>query len=88
MAKLKFPFLFTLLVFLLIFCLTQSATVSADEVKWSRVNIPTQGNAGDWLLADGSDVQHLTMSTNGTLHASVSPIYTPKLVYINVVGTG
>ncbi|MFC1980659.1 hypothetical protein ACFLVN_00180 [Chloroflexota bacterium] len=54
-------------LFLLI--LTISAVASADEVKWSRVNIPTEGRAGDWVLADGSDIQHLTMSADGTLYA-------------------
>jgi hypothetical protein len=76
MAKLKLPFPFILLVSLLIFCLIQGSAVSADDVKWSRVNIPTQGNAGDWLLANGSDVHHLKMSANGTLFA-----YVPGLTY-------
>jgi len=40
-----------------------------DTVKWSRVNIPTQGKAGGWVLAAGSDIQHLTRASNGTLYA-------------------
>jgi len=71
--------LLTLLALLLlppIFCLAQGTAVSADEVKWSRVNIPTEGNAGNWLLANGSDVKHLTMSTSGALYA-----YAPGLTY-------
>ncbi len=64
------------LVSILVFSLTQNATASADEVKWSRVNIPAEGNAGGWLLASGSDVQHLTMSDSGTLYA-----YVPGLTY-------
>ena len=76
MAKLKLLLSLALLVSIPIFSLTQSAAVSADEVKWSRVNIPVEGNAGDWLLANGSDVQHLTMSANGTLFA-----YLPGLTY-------
>jgi hypothetical protein len=76
MAKLTLLLSLTLLVSIPIFGLTQSAAVSADEVKWSRVNIPAEGNAGDWLLANGSDVQHLTMSANGTLFA-----YAPGLTY-------
>jgi len=31
---------------------TGLAIASPDEVKWSRVNIPTEGKAGDWVLAD------------------------------------
>ncbi|MHC4501172.1 MAG: WD40/YVTN/BNR-like repeat-containing protein, partial [Planctomycetota bacterium] len=50
---------------------TTAGTVTADtgEPKWSRVNIPTEGEVGDWVLADGSDVQHLTMAADGTLYA-------------------
>jgi len=77
MAKSKRLLLLALLIFIPVFSLTQSSAVSADEVKWSRVNIPAEGNAGNWLLASGSDVQHLTMSANGTLYAYVpGPTYT------------
>ncbi len=40
-----------------------------DDAKWDRVPIPTEGSAGNWQLADGSDIQHLTMSSDGTLYA-------------------
>ena len=77
MAKSKRRLSLALLLSVSVFSLIQSAAVSADEVKWSRVNIPAEGNAGSWLLASGSDVQHLTMSTNGTLYAYVpGPTYT------------
>ena len=57
--------------------LTQTFTASADELKWSRADIPAEGNAGDWLLASSSDVQHLTLSAGGTLYAYVEgPDYT------------
>ena len=46
---------------------------SPDEVKWSRVNIPTDGEAGDWVLASGSNVQHLTMAVDGTLYCYANP---------------
>lgn len=42
---------------------------SDDAVKWTKVNIPTEGKAGNWVLADGSDVQHLTIAADGTLYA-------------------
>lgn len=48
---------------------TNPAITSADEVKWSRVNIPTEGKSGNWVLADGSDIKHLTMAADGTLYA-------------------
>jgi len=69
MAKFRLLPSLALLLSILVFSLIPGATASADEVKWSQVNIPAEGNAGDWLLANGSDVQHLTMSANGTLYA-------------------
>lgn len=44
------------------------ANAYLGTVKWSRVNIPTAGRLGNWMLADDSDVQHLTMATDGTLY--------------------
>ena len=54
--------LFTLIVF-------ASSAAFADVVRWTKVNIPTEGTAGNWVLADGSDIQHLTMADDGTLFA-------------------
>ena len=45
------------------------AVATPDEVKWSRFDIPLDGKPGNWVLADGSDVQHLTMASDGTLYA-------------------
>ena len=45
------------------------AIASPDEVKWSRVSIPNDGKGGNWVLADGSDVQHLRVAIDGTLYA-------------------
>jgi len=53
----------------LFFITISSAIATPDEVKWSRVNIPTEGRAGNWVLASGSDAQHLTMAIDGTLYA-------------------
>jgi hypothetical protein len=69
MAKPKQLRLLALLLSILVFSLAPGTAASADEVKWSQVNIPTEGSAGDWVLANGSDVQHLTMSASGTLYA-------------------
>ena len=67
MAKLEAAALGLLLLAWL--SLTAPAIANPDLVKWSRVNIPTDGEAGGWGLASGSDVQHLTMATDGTLYA-------------------
>ncbi len=45
------------------------AVAAPDEVKWSRFDIPLDGKPGNWVLADGSDVQHLTVAGDGTLYA-------------------
>jgi photosystem II stability/assembly factor-like uncharacterized protein len=49
--------------------LTSPVFADPDTVKWSKVNIPTQGKPGGWVLASGSDAQHLTMASDGTLYA-------------------
>lgn len=41
---------------------------SPGVVKWSEVNIPTEGRLDKWVLASGSDIQHLTMAIDGTLY--------------------
>ena len=48
---------------------TAPAAASEEPVKWMKVNIPTEGKAGNWVLADGSDVQHLTIASDGTFYA-------------------
>ena len=49
------------------------AASALEEVKWVRVNIPTEGETGDWVLASGSNVQHLTMAVDGTLYCYANP---------------
>lgn len=46
-----------------------ASAASGDEAKWSGVNIPAEGQAGGWMLAQGSDIQHVTMAVDGTLYA-------------------
>ncbi|MBI4187414.1 MAG: hypothetical protein HY530_07940 [Chloroflexi bacterium] len=50
--------------------LAAPAQATTDEARWSRVNIPTEGEAGRWVLASGSDIRHLTMAIDGALYAS------------------
>ena len=69
----------TILILTLLFSLlltifsVPSVAASPDEVKWERVNIPAGGETGNWVLAAGSDVKHLTMARDGTLYAYASP---------------
>ncbi|GAJ22689.1 unnamed protein product, partial [marine sediment metagenome] len=70
MAKMKTA-VGLLLLLSLLSSMTQAAPVIADpaSVKWLRVNIPTEGKAGNWVLANGSDIEHLTLAIDGTLYA-------------------
>jgi len=66
-AKVKFAL--GLVVLLGLLSPTCPVFADPDIVKWSEVKSPTQGKAGDWVLASGSDVRHLTMAIDGTLYA-------------------
>ena len=48
-------------------------SASPDAVKWSRVDIPTEGISGNWVLANGSDIKHLTMAIDGSLYCYANP---------------
>ena len=53
------------------------ASAAAEAARWTKVNIPTEGEAGDWALAAGSDIQLLTAGGDGMLFAYVNgPAYT------------
>ena len=77
MATVKIPVLALALTLLLSLLGTISApdpaVATPDEVKWSRVNIPTEGETGNWVLASGSNVQHLTMAVDGTFYCYANP---------------
>jgi photosystem II stability/assembly factor-like uncharacterized protein len=57
-----------------------------DEVEWSRVNIPTEGNPGGWVLAKNSDIKHLTITADGTLYAYANPSGTPQTLFRSTDG--
>ena len=50
---------------------TDSAAALDDAARWSRVYVPTEGEAGKWALAEGSDVRCLKTAADGTLYAAV-----------------
>ncbi|MBI3040695.1 MAG: hypothetical protein HYY80_03465 [Chloroflexi bacterium] len=54
---------------------------ATEEVKWSRVNIPTEGETGDWVLANGSNVQHLAMAIDGSLYSYANPAGTDYTLF-------
>ena len=82
MVKTKFALALFLLLSLIgsIFFISP-AIASPDEVEWSRFNIPTEGAFGNFLLASGSDVQHLTMASNGTLYCYANPAVTDYTLF-------
>jgi len=57
------------LLLLILSSFTTPAAASPEPLKWSRVNIPAEGEKGDWGLAWGSDIKHLTIASDGTLYA-------------------
>lgn len=58
-------------IFGLIFAPPSRAT--NEVVTWFPVNIPAEGTSGNWVLADGSDVKHLTMAIDGTIYCYANP---------------
>ena len=66
------PYIVLGLVLLLSIFVTPASSATAtsgDAGHWSAVSIPTEGAAGNWVLAGDSDIQHLTVAIGGTLYA-------------------
>lgn len=61
--------------------ITTPVTAAPDDVKWSRANLPTEGKLGDWMLASGSDVKHLTIGNDGTLYSYANPTGTSYTLF-------
>jgi len=84
MAKIKLAVGLILLLSLL--GLGTPATADSDAVKWLEVNLPTEGESGNWVLASGSDVQHLTMAIDGTLYCYANPSGTSYTLFKSTDG--
>jgi len=80
MAKITPVIAATLLLSLLSLTITP-ATAAPDEVKWSRVNLPTEGRLSEWMLASGSDAKHLTAAIDGTLYCYADPTGTSYTLF-------
>ena len=63
---------------------SKQTTASPDEVRWSRTNIPVEGAAGNWVLASGSNIQHLTMAVDGTIYCHANPSGTSYTLFKSV----
>ncbi len=89
MARIKITLRFLLLVvFYASCCATFPQTVDAENLKWSRVNIPSNGVSGQWILAQGSDLHSLTLASDGTLYCSANPSLTPFRLFKSTDGGG
>lgn len=75
-----------LLLLLSLLAPTTTATANSDTVKWLEVNIPTEGKSGNWVLAQGSDVQHPTMAIDGTLYCHAHPSGTSYTLFKSTDG--
>src|SRR3990172_6418475 len=62
------------------------ATAAPEELKCERVNIPSSGEAGNWALAPGSDVKHLTMAKGGSIYAYANPTGTSYTLFKSADG--
>ena len=72
----------TLLLNLLgIIATSDPAAATPDEVKWSKVNIPTEGDTGNWVLANGSNGQYLNIAIDGTLYSYANPAGTSYTLF-------
>ena len=84
MAKIRFAVCMLLLTVPGLLLLASPA--AADAVKWSRVDIPTEGRGGNWVLASGSDVKHLTIAADSTLYAYANPSGTDRRLFKSTDG--
>ena len=50
-------------------------------VKWTSVPIPQQGDAGNWVLASGSDLTCMTRAPDGTLYVHANPAATSERLF-------
>ncbi len=63
--------LIALLTAVVIFSLVATRPAAALEPnKWTKVDTPTEGDGGNWVLASGSNIQHLTLGADGALYAN------------------
>lgn len=48
------------------------SSAAVENVRWNKVNIPAEGDPGDWVLASGSDIRCLAIASDGTILAAVA----------------
>lgn len=59
---------------------------ATDEVKWSLLSLPADGESGKWQLASGADPRCLTMTADGTLYCYATPASTTDTLFRSTDG--
>ncbi len=79
----RFPFYLFIITALisLVLPLNTARAATIDELKWSEVDIPTEGSAGDWQLAPGGGITCLTAAADGTLYAAATATGSPSNLF-------
>jgi len=73
MAKKRLLLALVFLLSLLGSTVPTPTTATQEVAEWFTVNTPTDGRSGNWVLAGGSDIQHLVMAIDGTIYAYANP---------------
>jgi photosystem II stability/assembly factor-like uncharacterized protein len=77
-----FMSIFTLLVLLnLQFIFADLAHADTTAAKWTEVPITASGDYGNWILAPGSDINHLTVAADGTFFVYANPSGTSERLF-------
>jgi len=63
-----------------------AAASSPGDVRWTPVDIPTQGKPGNWVLTRNSDVRHLAVAADGTLYAATDSPETSDTLFQSLDG--
>jgi len=68
MAKTVFA---AILLSLFLSALPASSVTATEGIGWCQQNTPLEGEAGGWLLAEGSDIRCLAVAGDGSLYAAI-----------------
>ena len=63
-----------------------TSLAAPDEVKWSSLSLPKEGESGKWRLASGADTRCLTMTADGILYCYATPTGTTDTLFQSTDG--
>ena len=73
-----------LTVMFTLFVPTPPACAADSALTWRKVDLPAEGQAGGWVLAQGADIRCLTQSADGTLYCYANPSGTTYTLFKSV----